>query len=236
MKQRLYASLLCGALLAFGPQAAKAQGLLFLDDTSIGLNPEVIILDGAPIGTATSLGLTTASDLLADGLITYAGGVGGGVFTVNVTTGISKPIIGPNIIDLNSVNVSTTGGGTLKVGFADNNFTFTGNNLVLNSIGGTTVGTVSAQYFADPANGYFTGQTGFQGPFGPGAFSGTNSFNAVGLGTPFSISEIATITHASVGASSFDMETRVTPEPTGLVLLGAGFVGTALLRRKRKAS
>ena len=236
MKQPLYASLLCGALLAFGPQAAKAQGLLFLDDTSIGLGAEVIILDGAPIGTATSIGLTTASDFVADGLISYAGGVGGGVFTVNVTTGISKPIVGPNLIDLNSVNVSTIGGGTLKVGFADNNFTFTGNNLVLNSIGGTTIGTVSTQYFADPANGYFSGQTGFQGPFGPGAFSGTNSFNAVGLGTPFSISEIATITHAHAGASSFDMETRVTPEPTGLVLLGAGFVGTALLRRKRKAS
>jgi PEP-CTERM motif-containing protein len=234
MKQRLYASLLCGALLAFGPQAAKAQGLLFLNDLGIGLGAEVIILDGAPIGTATPLGLTTASDGLADGLISYAGGVGGGVFTVNVTTGISKPIIGPNKIDLNSVNVSTTGGGVLDVGFSDIGFTFAGSPGVKNAIGGTTVGTVTAQYFVDPANGYFTGQSGAQGPFGPGAFSGTASFNAVGLGTPFSISEIATITHTGVGATSFNMETSVVPEPTSLVLLGAGFLGSALLRRKRK--
>jgi hypothetical protein len=234
MKRRLYAGIVCATLLAVSPQVATA-GLLFLDDTAIGVTPEVIILDGAPIGTATPLGLTTASDPIADGLITYAGGVGAGVFTVNVTTGISKPIIGPNQIDLNSVDVSTTGGGTLRIGFGDIGFTYAGDH-VENLFGGTTVGTISAQYFVDPANGYFTGQSGNQGSFGPGAFSGTASFDAVGLGTPFSISEIVTFTHTGSGATSFDLQTSVVPEPSSLLLLGAGLLGGALLRGKRKAS
>lgn len=238
MKTRLLISILCGAVLAAGPQVAGAQGILYLNDLAIGGTYDVLVMDNAAAGVLTAFGLTTHADPNGlVGVVNFIGSVGGGAFTVNVTTGLSKPVIGPpSGIDLNSVNVSSGGGGTLDIGFGDNNFTFTGTSSVVNAIGGVTAGTVSTQYFVDPGNNLFVGQSGSQGPFGPGAFAGTASFNAVGLGTPFAISEIATITHATAGTTSFNMETTVVPEPTTLVLLGTAFLGSALVRRRKKSS
>jgi hypothetical protein len=60
------------------------------------------------------------------GAIVFSGSVPGG-FTVNVTTGISKPIIGGvnNFaeLDLNSVNVQTAGPGTLRITLEDTGYT-----------------------------------------------------------------------------------------------------------------
>ncbi len=85
---------------------------LYLDD---GLGHSVTVPDGDPLDAHPSVGV-----------ITFIGSLGvASVWQVNVTTGISKPVIGGPTsaeIDLNSLSVSSTGGGTLTIGLTDTDF------------------------------------------------------------------------------------------------------------------
>lgn len=64
----------------------------------------------------------TITDPDLDGLITFNGSVG--VFIVNVTTGISKPLApSPQLMDLNSISVSSGAAGDLEIKLTDTDFT-----------------------------------------------------------------------------------------------------------------
>ena len=108
------------------------------------------------VGTATSVTIT--DNLAGDsngafGAITWIGSLG--VWTVNVSTGITKPIfVKDPHMDLNSVNTST-GAGTLIIEFTDTDWNGTGSVKML--IGGTTGGTVTYDAYADPGNLPFSG-------------------------------------------------------------------------------
>jgi hypothetical protein len=169
-----------------------------------------------------------------------------GNFTVISSTGLSKPVIGPpNQIDLNSISVSSTSGGTLTLVLADDGFTPGGANLPFTfNIGGTTQGSVLAQAFVSASNGITNAggvislgavtQIGsnlnFSAP--PPNFGGGTAGNAT-VPSGYAMIEKIVITHTGAATTSFDAHMIQTPEPTSLALLGTVLLGASSLLRKK---
>jgi hypothetical protein len=217
------AAVLAGLMVAFAAQEAQGAFVLRLND---GAGNTVEVTDG-------EVGLD--SNPLA-GAITFIGSLGGGtVWTVNVTTGLSDPILGspssPHM-DLNSVNVSSGGAGTLTIDLTDTDFTASpGPAGFTMRIGGTTAGTVNYTAWSDPGNAEFglVDLINSTGPLGPGAFSATTSGLAA-VDAAYSLTQRVVITHTGVGVTSFDAE--LIPEPATLALVGLGLAGLAARRRR----
>jgi hypothetical protein len=169
----------------------------------------------------------------AVGAVTFLGSIG--PWTVNVTTGISKPVIGSGAspkLDLNSVDVTSAGRGHLRFWVVDSDFTAAGPFEF--RVGGTTEGTVSFSAFVDASNNeqFVDDEFAYLGPFSSSAFSGSlsGSFNATG---PFALGIIGNITHTGHQISSFNADLRVIPEPASLLLLGIGLISLAGYGRRK---
>ena len=201
-----------------------------LDD---GINPVVTCADG------------DACDLNgAAGAVTFIGTVG--AWTTNVTTGLSYPVVGSQnnmVLDLNSVNVSSSTGGTLIITASDIDYSgiiLGGLAPTLFNVGGTvnsqTTSTVQFKAWVNDNNLAFGQQTlvANSGSFGAGAFAFTQT-GSVSATDPFSATIQATINHAGAGQSSFNADLQSTPEPGSLFLLGSGLIGLGWLRRKRNS-
>ena len=214
--------------------------ILVLDDTATPDIDAIVVdnVDGG-IGYSTTIDSVAVTANVADGnalggLITFDAPVGGWI--VNISTGVSSPIIGPSATDLNSVNVSGPGAGTLILMLTDTDFLLPLAGFK-QDIGGTTQGELTAQAFLDPGNVEF-GKTFMTDllEFGPGPFSGTGR-GAIDPATTgaYSLTQIVTIKHSGPGKiTSFDAYDAV-PEPSALALMGLGLFGIGYSKLRKRS-
>jgi hypothetical protein len=195
-----------------------------------------------PIGPVGELelinGSTIVSVALTSGVANFNGVVG--AYSINVTTGITYPAEGTlanPILELNSVDLySGSGNSTLTILFSANGFGPTSSTF-LSQIGGTVNNTPGSSLtytaFDDPGGTLFaeTHSLSSQGPYGPGAFSGTAS-SSLSLAS-YSLTQQVVITSASAHSSSFDATLTSLPDGGWTVaLLGISLAGVEFMRRK----
>lgn len=232
---------------------ASIAGVM-LAGMSSGANAALMleISSGTDTAIVTDGGLGDLS--AAVGQVRFSGAIGG--FSINISTGTSKPIIGNadfGSLDLSSIDVSGPAAGTLTIRLTDTDFlqpNITSGGL---AIAGITGGTVAAKAYIDFSNAAF-GQ-GVEiadlGPFVDGPLPGSSSFSDTEFSSivtsdntpPFSLTIVASIMHTGAGQlSSFDAALDVfsTPSddisaPGTLAVLGFGLLwfGTRKRRSQR---
>ena len=208
-------ALATGAMVLLSAPSAYAVLILTLDDPST-VGVDVTVADGN-----------------ADGIVVFNGSFG--VWTLSVTTGLSKPLVGSDlhpIMDLNTISVSS-GAGTLLLSLTDS-FATAAAGDVISDIGGTIWsggGSLAAAVSTNPG-----GPTGAAHNFVlPGAFSGTSTGSAPAA--PYDLNLSAELVHVGAGHSSFDWDVSVqdVSVPDGgdsIMLLGLSLLGLAGVRRK----
>jgi uncharacterized repeat protein (TIGR01451 family) len=194
---------------------AQAVPVLVIDNPATVGVLDVIVVDNAPAGTPSALGVSTLGDANAvAGFVQSLTPVGN--FTSNISIGISKPALGAPAsphMDLNVSTTSTGAGGTLTIILGDDGFTGSPAAARL-SIGGTTQGTVTAaRAFFDNGNqaGAQTTPIAALGPFPAGPY-GVSATQVIAPGGTYALTEVVTITHGSgTRRTGFDAELRLLP-------------------------
>jgi hypothetical protein len=195
---------------------------------SVNAIPTLTLSDGTTTIVVTD-GSAMDSNTLA-GAVTFNGALGSN-FILNVSTGLTKPLTGsasaPSI-DLNSVDFAT-GPGTLTISFSETGFTaFPG--ILTGDVGGT-VGVGGSLTNIVMQNGL---DLVTNGPFGPGAFSGSGSAALID-GAPYSLTQTAILTFGPGGGmTSFNAAGTVVGVPDGgmtLTMLGIGLLAVGAAGR-----
>ena len=227
------------AALVMTAASANASFVLTLDDLATPGIDVIVIDDAAALSVSAGGSVSTIVDgFTGSGVVNFSGTVGS--FTVNITTAISKPVIGAPgaMLDLNSVNVTGGGPGTLVISTTDTDYDytqFTGNLQLESRIGGTAGGTVDFVTSIDEGNVEFGATDSLTfGTWGPGVFSCTGAVDVGTITADFSLTQIATITHAGAAVTSFDAESEIVPEPASVLIWSLlGLVGLVVYRRRK---
>ena len=207
-------------LKAIAIAVAACAGSIYATPTT----PFLQIFDGTTTTTIMDNGPGDINPLV--GAIAWNGVIG--VWDINLDQGLTKPIMGDAThpaMDL-SFSAHSSAGGTLQLLFVDSGFTFSGGGT--EGIGGTAGHTVDS--FIN-INGTHVIHNG---PFGPGAFSGTVS-GSLSLSALDLLALEVDITHTGSQLTTGD-ESLTTPDSgSAVALLGIALAGIEGMRRMFRA-
>lgn len=200
---------------ALSVQSARAAASLELFD---GFTT-ITIMDGSGLDASA-----------APGVIIFNGVIG--VWDINVSTGLTKPIIGSPSnpqMDLNSIDHST-GPGFLRIRFTDTGF--------IASPGSATAAIGGTQGNGDVRFRTYQNLTLLTDS---GVLASTPFMNSasapVTVAAPYALTEEVIINHTAAGVTSWDASLEVTFVPEGdtlFAMLGLAAVGGAFALRRRK--
>jgi len=168
------------------------------------------------------------------GSVTFSGSYG--TFSFNAITAVGSPALPQPQLDSTSIDVSSSGSGTITVYVTEQGITSpTG---VLNLLSGFTSNFLTAGWtlteatYVDVGNGLYA----ITSPLGSQTFTALGSASSANLtpslSSPFSETEVFTITASGAGRSNGTIATQLVPEPATLSLLGMGLLSLLGLRKK----
>jgi hypothetical protein len=205
-------------------QSANAAFVMTLDDLN----------DSA---AATVISDTSGFDLNSLlGAITYSGTVG--VFTVNISTAVSKPLTSSPLLSLNSINVNGSAPGNLRISITDTDYVGPVDGLLGKATKITSNTDLNVNFLVDSNNAEFSGSSfGAINNVRPFSWNTAES-GYLGYTGPYSLSIIADIFHSQPSSvSNFGAEISAfnvaVPLPGALLLFLSSLGGLLAFARKK---